>query len=334
MAPIRSRSPLSDVDLAIRHYELGHSVDELAADLDVDQSTVRRRLSRAKKEGLVRTLVVPPLDHTDLTKLEQDVRYKFELEDVVLVPGREDILDMKEETASKEAVVIGIALAAARYLENHLTNRDNMLVPWGRMANYVARQLRPARALPELTVVPMVGVLALEHNPFDANILASSIASQFGARSYLLPAPAVVERSLGKIVEGLPLVRRVKTLYEEATVAIVPLAAPDPERSTVVRMGLLSSETVKRLLARGAVGEVASHWWFDMQGSIVEVEEDHAIGLGLDGLSSMVKRRARVIAVVGASRERVPPLRVALTHGLANTLITDHVTAKELLREP
>ena len=47
----------------------------------------------------------------------------------------------------------------------------------------------------------------------------------------------------------------------------------------------------------------------------------------------MVRDRRKVIAVVGVSRERISPLKVALTHGLVNTLITDHITAKELLRE-
>ena len=131
MATLRGLRGVSNFELAIRYYELGQSVDELAADLNVDQSTVRRRLSQAKRDGLVRTLVVPPLDSTELTRLEQDVRYKYELEDVALVVGRDDILDMTEETAPKEAMVLSIAQAAARYLEEHLTNRDTLVVPWG-----------------------------------------------------------------------------------------------------------------------------------------------------------------------------------------------------------
>ena len=67
MVTDRSRRLMSNVELAIRHHELGQSVDELAATLGVDQSTVRRRLSQAKKDGIIRTLVVPPLDSPELT---------------------------------------------------------------------------------------------------------------------------------------------------------------------------------------------------------------------------------------------------------------------------
>ena len=115
--------------------------------------------------------------------------------------------------------------------------------------------------------------------------------------------------------------------------AIVPLAPADPERSTVVQMGLVTKGTVKSLVARGAVGEIASHWWFDSQGQIVDQDRTYAVGLGLDGLADMVDRRDKVIAVVGAGRERIRPLKVALINRLANVLITDHISAQILLTE-
>ena len=325
------RSSRDLVDVAVRHYELGESIDALATERGVDQSTIRRWLARAKSEGIVRMLVVPPFTDEDRTALGQDVRYQFDLEDIVIVPGREDVSGNPAENASRETLIFSIALAAARYLENHLTNDDDLLVPWGRMANYVARQLRAPRPLPKLTVGPMEGVLGVEDDPFEANILASSIASKFGGRSLLLPAPAVVDPQLGNVIEKLPLVERVMSLYQQATAANVPLASPDPKRSTVVRTGLMSVDDVKELVARGAVGEIASHWWFDSQGRMVDQDHIHPIGLGLDGLTDMVRRRAKVIAVVGGSPERILPLKVALENKLVNILITDHITAQMLL---
>lgn len=327
------RSSAELVDVAIRHYELGETIEALAADRGVDPSTIRRWLGRAKRDGIIQTLVVPPLSDEDRTGLTQDVRYAFELEDVVLVPGREDLLDANRETATKEALVMTIAQAAARYLEDHLTNKDILLVPWGRMANYITRQIRAPRPLPGLTVVPMEGVLGVDRDPFEANILASSLASEFDGHSLLLPAPAVVDKSIGDMIEALPLVRRVMDHYERATMAIVPLAPADPERSTVAQMRLLTVDAVKDLVARGAVGEIASHWWFDKQGRVIDQGETQAIGIGLDGLSEMVGRRAKVMAVVGASRERILPLRVALNSKLVNVLITDHKTAELMLSE-
>ena len=160
-----------------------------------------------------------------------------------------------------------------------------------------------------------------------------AIAAKFGGRSLLLPAPAVVDTKVAEPIEALPLVKRVKQLYQEATVAIVSVACPDPGRSTVVRVGLLGATDVNDLISRGAVGEIASHWWFDGGGRTVGRGQTHAIGLGLEGLAQMVKRRAKVVAVVGASKERIRPLRVTLQCGLANVLVTDHVSARLLLAD-
>ncbi|HJO82110.1 MAG: sugar-binding domain-containing protein [SAR202 cluster bacterium] len=324
----RSRGDV--VDVAIRHYELGEPIENLAVDRGVDQSTIRRWLGRARREGIIRTLVVPPLSDEDRTTLRHEVRHKYELEDVVIVPGRVDVMDTADESSKKEALVIAIAQAAARYLENYLTNRDVLLVPWGRMANYIARQIKAPNPLPELMVVPMEGVIGIEYDPFEASILASSIASKFGGRSLLLPAPAVIDSSIQDTIESLPLVKRVSQQYADATVAIVPIAPPDPKNSTVVRTGLMEVKAVEDLVDRGAVGEIASHWWFDSNGGEVEQGAIHAVGLGLDGLTNMVRRRAKAIGVVGASRERIEPLRVALENKLVNVLITDHVTAEIL----
>ncbi|MCH8311304.1 MAG: helix-turn-helix domain-containing protein, partial [Chloroflexi bacterium] len=99
----RNQRSISDlVDVAVRHYELGEPIEELAADRGVDPSTIRRWLSRARSEGIVRTLVVPPLTNDDSTTLRHELRYRFELEDVVIIPGRADVLDSTDETATKE----------------------------------------------------------------------------------------------------------------------------------------------------------------------------------------------------------------------------------------
>jgi DNA-binding transcriptional regulator LsrR (DeoR family) len=128
-----------------------------------------------------------------------------------------------------------------------------------------------------------------------------------------------------------PLVHEAVKKLREATTAVVPIAPVDPEDSTVVRMGLLSRVQVEKLQAQGAVGEIASHWWFDKRGNPLNEEGSHPIGLGLEGLQAMVERGRRVMAVVGASERRIPPLWVALQAGFVNTLITDHLTAERLL---
>jgi DNA-binding transcriptional regulator LsrR (DeoR family) len=129
------------------------------------------------------------------------------------------------------------------------------------------------------------------------------------------------------------LVARVLDQTQRANVVITPIAAADPETSTIVRQGLATPEEVSYAMAHGAVGEIASFWWFDRLGRLVEIPNARPIGLGLKGLADVVRDDRKVVAVVAASRARIAPLKVALEQELVNALITDQVTAQELLKD-
>ncbi len=129
--------------------------------------------------------------------------------------------------------------------------------------------------------------------------------------------------------------RRALDKATEASVVVTPVAAPNPHDSTIVKMEFATAADVTQMMRCGAVGEIASHWWFNKAGQAVEIDQMRPIGLGIDGLRRIVKNRGRVVAVVAASKERIEPLRVALENKagpFVNVLVTDHVTARELLR--
>jgi deoxyribonucleoside regulator len=321
-------------EVAYMHHTLGYPILKIADLLKKDRTVVGRMLKAAKQREIVRTFVIPPIPAKELSALGNEVRRWFDLEDVVLVPGREDLM-ADPGPKEKEALVYEIALTAARYLQDHLRDGEVLAIPWGRMTSYIAKMLRPERPLPNLIVIPMVGVMGVEADPvgwsFEANALAVQIAAAFGGRAWQLPAPAVADRRSYKTIIRHPLVRRALSTLKEATTAVVPIAPVDPRESTVVRMGFLSQAQVEELQRRGAVGEIASHWWFDTQSNPIQEVETYPIGLGLEGLQRMVEQDRRVITVVGTSERRIRPLWVALQAGFVNTLITDHITAERLL---
>jgi hypothetical protein len=92
-------------------------------------------------------------------------------------------------------------------------------------------------------------------------------------------------------------------------VVITPIAAADPQTSTVVQQGLVTPEQVRYAMGQGAVGEIGSFWWFDRLGRQVDVPDARPIGLGLRGLADIVRDDRLVVAVVAASRARIAPLK-------------------------
>jgi DNA-binding transcriptional regulator LsrR (DeoR family) len=281
---------------------------------------------------MVHILVTPPSSIQELRGLERRLKSHYPLQEVTVIPGREDVMDTGE-SADKESVVIACCHAAAQWLADTLKNGDTLAVPWGRVASYVAGQLNPAYTLRNLVTVPIVGVTGVTTHPYEANTIAAQIASVFGGQSLLLAAPAVVTPAAYDVVTEIPLVKRVLDQARRANVVITPIAAADPETSTIVRQGLATSQEVSYAMAHGAVGEIASFWWFDGLGRLVEIPNARPIGLGLNGLADVVRDERKVVAVVAASRARVAPLKVALEQELVNVLVTDQVTAQELLRD-
>jgi DNA-binding transcriptional regulator LsrR (DeoR family) len=319
-------------NVALKYYSENKTTQEVADELRLERSFVSRRLKEAKLRGMVHILVTPPASIQELRGLERRLKSQFPLAEVTVIPGREDVMNAPA-SADKESVLLACCQAAAQWLADTLKDGDTLAVPWGRVASYVAGQLNPPHTLRDLVTVPIVGVTGVTTHPFEANTIAARIASVFGGQSLLLAAPAVVTPAAYGVVTEIPLVERVLAHTRRADVVITPIAAADPETSTIVRQGLATSDEVSYAMAHGAVGEIASFWWFDQLGRLVEIPNARPIGLGLNGLADIVRDDRKVVAVVAASRARVAPLRVALEQELVNALITDQVTAQELLKD-
>jgi DNA-binding transcriptional regulator LsrR (DeoR family) len=318
--------------IALQYYVDGRTTQEVADNLRLERSFVSRRLKEARLRGMVHILVTPPTLVQDLRGLERRLKSQFPLQEVTIIPGREDVMEA-DSSSDKESVVLACCQAAAQWLTDTLKDGDTLAVPWGRVASYVAGQLNPAYSLRNLVTVPIVGVTGVTTHPFEANTIASRIAAAFGGQSLLLAAPAVVTPAAYEVVVKIPLVKRVLERVQQADVVITPIAAADSQTSTVVKQYLATEEQINYVMEKGAIGEIASFWWFDRLGRLVEIPNAKPIGLGLRGLADIVRDDRKVVAVTAASRARIAPLRVALEQELVNVLITDQITARELLTD-
>jgi deoxyribonucleoside regulator len=319
-------------EIAKLHFERGLSQAHVAELKGLSRVKVNRLLQAARDRGIVRVLVVPRFEHAYLRAVEDELKAAYHLEDVLLVPGREEILTGTLDANTQEAIVESLAYLAADYLDRHLSDDDVLCINWGRVMRSIADHLRPTKTLPALTVLPLLGSLSAQPEPYEANVLAQEIASAYGADFNWLIAPAIVRDQQQKTVAmELPLVKDTLAQIRQATMAITTLAPADPVDATVVRRGWLEAREVEALIERGAIGEICS-WWFDARGREVRDDRIYPIGLGLDGLKSMVREGKKVVAVVGADRARLAPTHAALIGKIVNILITDHMTAQYLIK--
>lgn len=318
-------------EVAKLHFEQGLSQGEVADKMGLSRAKVNRLLQTARERGIVRILVVPRLGHAYLRSIEDDLRSAYGLKDVFLISGREGILRGDLAPNTQEAIVERLAYVAAQYLDSRLTETDILCVNWGRVMRAVVDHLRPSKTLAGLKVLPFLGNLSARPDSFEANLLVQEVASGYGGESNWLVAPAIV-RNLRQqeVVRELTLVKQTLDLISQATIAITTIGPADATHSTVVKRDWLKPSEIKAVIERGAVGEICS-WWFDASGEEVRDDKIYPIGLGLAGLKKMVREDKRVIAVVGADKERFEPIKAALAGKIINTLITDHITARYLI---
>ena len=203
----------------------------MADELRVERSFVSRRLKEARLRGMVHILVTPPVRVQELRGLERRLKSQYPLAEAVVLPGREDVMDV-EESPDKESVVLACCQAAAQWLADTLKDGETLAVPWGRVASYIAGQLNQlahSSSLKNLVTVPIVGVTGVTTHPFEANTIAARIAAVLGGRSLLLAAPGGGDApSSTRWWRRLPLVQRVLERVRGADVVITPVDGGRP----------------------------------------------------------------------------------------------------------
>jgi deoxyribonucleoside regulator len=327
--------------VAYMYYEDGHSQETIAEIELCSRQTVSKALQKAKERGIVRISIATDLRTGYLRNLSREVRRQLSLEDLVLVPGRPFGNSGADETLGD--VVAEIASTAADYLDQLLTDSDILAVSGGRIfMRNVVRYLRPTKPLPHLRVVSTIGFVEPRTSPGDANLVAYDIARAYCASHTWHPIPAFTPGKIpGVSPEALmeenchlSVTRQAIEFGEKANVFMMGLWPPHTNDEVVMR-GILSREQIDAIEALHPAVDI-NHWFFDAQGrcinEIIDPRPYYVTGFPIPRLKEKIRKDGtKVILVAGAGPSYVPAIRAALKAGLANILITDHVTAQLLL---
>jgi deoxyribonucleoside regulator len=320
--------------VAYLYYEDGHSQESIAEMEFCSRQAVSKALQRARERGIVRISIIPDLRTGYLRNLSREVRVQLGLEDLILVAGgsmnataAEDVLD---------DVVFEVTSAAAEYLDQMLTDSDILAISGGKtfMRNLV-RYIKPTRLLPHMQVVPTIGFVESRTNYGDANLIAYDLAQAYGANHMWFPCPAFLSdyKQLQR-TRQLPIIKDAYEMMLRASVIVTGLWAPHTNNELILQ-GILSQEQLAAIEAYHPVADI-NHWVFDASGrcinELLEPPPYFLSGLEVPRLKDKIQQyNTKVILVAGGSPSYVPAIRAALKAGLANILVTDHVTAQLLL---
>jgi len=311
-----SELSLEETELMARvawlHYMEGLTQREIAQHLNLSQPKVARLLDKAQKLGIVRFSIESPFGNC--LRIEREICKRFSLQDAMVVPcfPRSNVFEV-------------LGKAGAWYLGRVLRDGDLVGIAWGRTLKQVALSVKNA-GVKNLKFVTLVGGLTASAslNPYT---IGERLASIFDGECYYLYAPAVVEN---KEIRDFYLNERInqKTLElaRKANWSLVGIGAVDARYSIYALTGFIEYQELELLRQQGAVGDIVGQF-YDQDGRILETSlHDRTVALPLSDLRSM----RNVIGIAGGSN-KVPAILGALRGSFIKILITDELTAQEIL---
>ena len=122
-------------------------------------------------------------------------------------------------------------------------------------------------------------------------------------------------------------VKNALALFDKVTLALVGIGSVAPSKLLASSGNVFSTDELEMLRTQGAVGDLCLRF-FDAQGQPVHTPlNERVIGISLDQL----KKVQRSVGIAGGKR-KTAAIQGALAGGWINVLITDHFTARRLVK--
>jgi DNA-binding transcriptional regulator LsrR (DeoR family) len=301
--------------VAIWYYEEGLNQADIAQRIDKSRSMVSRLLEQAREAGLIEIRVRHPL-RTD-GELEHRLRSEFNLAEARV---------LAEPPDDYRLVLRRLGELGARRLQEALHPGIVIGLSWGSAVHAVVSAM-PTNLVPNATVVQLIGAVGHGDPMVDGVELGRWLAQKMGASFRFLSAPLLVkDEAVAQALRSEWINQETLTIAARAEVAVIGIGTPEPEYSSLLRAGYLSSNDLKELMAEGVAGDIVAHH-FDAQGHVLDVGANRR-SISLDAES--IRKIPTVIAVSGGA-VKARAILAALHGRFFNCLVTDAKTAQMVL---
>jgi DNA-binding transcriptional regulator LsrR (DeoR family) len=304
------------VKIALMYHQRGLSQAQIAKDLKLSQARVSQLLKAAGEEGIVETTVHVPSGM--FSDLEDALERRYGIGEIAVTdtgPARDD---SKEALGASAAPFVHRALEGAKIIG---------VAAWSETLLATAEAMAPIPGTPGRYLVNVFGGFGPSVSQSYRRVM-EQLARVAKAQPVFLLGPGIVaSASVRNALKRDEQLREVSSFYDRLSVLLVGIGALNLR---LLRDGGHVSEADQReLRAKGAVGDVALHF-FDEQGRPVRSSlEERVLGISLEQLQAAPK----VVAVAGGE-SKFEAIRAALRGRWVHSLITDLATAQRLQKDP
>lgn len=301
-------------EVATLYYVERYTQEEIARRIGRSIATVSRLLAKAHATEVVEVRVRSTIPIVPALQSALSERFGLRAARVARVsPGGSTSLAQ-------------ISNLAGRLITTLLTDGAVIAVSWGATVQSVIQAIAPLQQR-DLHVVQGLGSLGSRMPSIDNPALVQMLADRLEATPHFLPAPMIVESvSVRDALARDPYFHSTLELCAKPDVALIGIGAADPSQSGPVRAGYLDRSELEDVRACGAVGDIAVEF-YDLHGRILQTD----FGPRVMGMRQRELRNAKTVVAVAAGAEKVSAILGALRTGLIHILVTDNLTARQVL---
>lgn len=303
-------------EVAQLYYEQSLDQADIATRKGISRSSVSRLLTEARELGVIEFRINFPI-HRHLL-LEDQLRHHFDLE-TVQVLNTELIVDSQ--------ILNKLGRLAAIYVQPLIAAGTIIGMTWGRTVYEITTAVAHGH-IEDVKIVQVIGASGNENSLVDGIALVQNFAERLGAQYHYLHSPLMVETPAVKnAILSDQNIQRTLNLARRADILLTGIGTTDPQYSAPLRAGYITHEDLAAISNRGAIGEFCGYH-INIKGEPVNIlHNERIVGLTLDEIRNI----SRVVGV-GSGLYKAACILGALRGKYINVLITDDITAREIIR--
>ncbi len=302
------------------YYLEGMNQSEVARIVGVTRSMVSRMLTEARTKGLVEIHVHRPVSRDG--EMENALLERFGLK------GAHVLLQLSHHDPR---FLNRLGALAANSLSEVLEPGLLMGVVWGTSVSATIDALQCNEDMRDLgvNVVQLVGALGSRTRAYNGYEVVRRSSKFLGGEGYFMNAPFFLNSldTVRALMENKSISETLR-MARQCDVALLGVGSPYPEYASFYLAGDMSKNELDELIESGAVGGICG-LHFDVNGEIVAKDfSKRSVTIGVDDLLKIPVR----VGVSGGSA-KVKPILGVLRGGYITHLVTDTMTARQVLAE-
>ncbi len=303
--------------VAAWYYEDDLPQAAIAHRIGRSRSMVSRLLREARENGLVEIKVHYPLVKT-ATELEQRLCETFSLSHAAV---------LIDPPSDYPILIRHLGELGARVLRRWLHNGVQVGIMWGTTIYEVVWAL-PSLPLNGSAVLQMIGTVGRGNYLMDGPELARSLAEKLNGEYQFLPAPILAEdETVARSFLRQSAIADVLDRVRQVDVALLGIGTLEGYFSYLETTGYVESGDLTMLRQAGGAGSILG-LFIDRYGKPLDTSINRRV-IGFKDTQAL--KDIPVVVAVAGGINKAPAILAALRGGYLDTLVTDAVTASEVL---